>query len=1478
VGLPAGFGGKKDLCYLTQHGFSAFNSMKTILIPSFACLLAISLPAQTIGPVSGQSSAETIVGYQIGQQDGNSRVWQKIVKITDEQGNFIFQTNAAYVELASGLNYWASNQWQAAKEEIDGYAGGAIAQFGQHKVIFANNLNTAGAIDLQTPDGKELRSHVLGLSYYDSASGKTVLIAQVKDCQGQIVGSNQVVYADAFEGVSADAQYIYRRGSFEQNVILKSSPPAPESFGLNSTSTVLQVLTEFDGAPTPNVTVVTNQIRSTDALTDEFLDFGVMKMVPGKAFVVGQNPLDGVRVAKQWTTVNGRTILVEAVKIPAILSQLNQLPVSQQTNVKPMKNSVLNVVSTKPLLPALKVARSTKGKMKLARAGGAGVLASRSSKGLVLDYVTVNTSQSGYYFQGDTTYYISGTLTMSGTTTFEGGAVLKYAANASLNFYYGASIVWQGAPYHPVVLTAKDDNSVGQTISGSTGNPTFGAYANPALKLNDASSYSTIANFRIAYAQQAIYLQEIAPTFYDGQIVNCLNGIYVGLANAYLRNLLFANVETELNDLDDADVDVQNVTFGGYNASGGWLMSAQVAQWNASFKNCIIANCAGGFVNGPLGNLTGDHDGYYNDNGYNNGIYQYPKWETYDIPDYYGNPFQTVGAGNYYSTDAGFRYSGTPNIDIALISDLIKKTTFPPFIPNATVPYSTGWGQTASRDTYAPFYPDLGYHYDPLDYLLPTSAFGETISSGVTLTLANGVAVGMTSQYGFILNSGSTFISQGGTGTGVNPLNQVVWYQTVQEQPVSFAGSRTATAIFNPSVNSASSIQASFTDFSMLGYRLPFFSSAIGPQFFSMLSLNNCQLRDVNLTVGGQIQNGNCSQPATVTLQNNLWERSTVSLFNGCVIYSQGSQYFFYQNPLVLNAYNNTFWQCTNSLTYDASGAQCYPAWTIADNLFDGGSTSFSGNGNYAGHINASHDAYETMPSQLRGPGDQTLSSSVNYAAGPLGIRYIGSTSPINALISSGSRSASDAGLADYYTILADQIPDGDNGDGHYVDIGFHYPVDINAVSITPGSNAIRPNGSDPGETGYFFVNNSGQDFVTVYYTISGTAQNGVDYNTISGAIVVPPGGNEIFIHPIADSQPEFDKTVTLTLTPNNLYSIDPQNSSATILIIDNPSTIFTVVTSLNSPVGIDYDPTTNALIVSVEGGFNSQPYNFVRVGLDSSGELTINNWSEIQGLTDEVKLHIAKSTANGFTIGQMFFSNNGAVNWVGELSPDATTFNLLFAELINDTYIRGGLYIDQSGSFSGDLIAVTGDHPDTGGGVWRIKSSGVATRLADINDNPYPHLEGVITLTNDLAKWGPWAGKILTGAESAVDQNNNYDPMLYTIDPNGSVTPYDTMMMVLGGIGSEDFDLIPTNQDLYCVNEGNNTIEKVSSTLFNNYVGDLLITQSGDGSYSATPKLFIISWNNSAGKFIIRSISHPNRNFEHVTFAPISLPSQPLQ
>jgi hypothetical protein len=104
-------------------------------------------------------------------------------------------------------------------------------------------------------------------------------------------------------------------------------------------------------------------------------------------------------------------------------------------------------------------------------------------------------------------------------------------------------------------------------------------------------------------------------------------------------------------------------------------------------------------------------------------------------------------------------------------------------------------------------------------------------------------------------------------------------------------------------------------------------------------------------------------------------------------------------------------------------------------------------------------------------------------------------------------------------------------------------------------------------------------------------------------------------------------------------------------------------------------------------------------------------------------------------------------------------------------------------------------------------------------------------------------------------------------IDTNGVIASYAL------GIQPEDFDLIPPNQDLYCADEGRNQIVKVSRSLFTHYWGDLLITQSGDGVGYGIGALFIVHWDSTSSTFQVHSISYSSQ-FEHVTFAPINLPS----
>ncbi len=83
---------------------------------------------------------------------------------------------------------------------------------------------------------------------------------------------------------------------------------------------------------------------------------------------------------------------------------------------------------------------------------------------------------------------------------------------------------------------------------------------------------------------------------------------------------------------------------------------------------------------------------------------------------------------------------------------------------------------------------------------------------------------------------------------------------------------------------------------------------------------------------------------------------------------------------------------------------------------------------------------------------------------------------------------------------------------------------------------------------------------LNVNYAISGTATNGIDYQSLSGSVVIPDGqlGVNLVMTPIDDTGVEGTETVTLTILPGTGYGPD-RPTSATYEIADNENSAITV-------------------------------------------------------------------------------------------------------------------------------------------------------------------------------------------------------------------------------------------------------------------------------------------------------------------------------
>lgn len=286
------------------------------------------------------------------------------------------------------------------------------------------------------------------------------------------------------------------------------------------------------------------------------------------------------------------------------------------------------------------------------------------------------------------------------------------------------------------------------------------------------------------------------------------------------------------------------------------------------------------------------------------------------------------------------------------------------------------------------------------------------------------------------------------------------------------------------------------------------------------------------------------------------------------------------------------------------------------------------------------------------------------------------------------------------------------------------------------------------------------------------------------------------------------------------------------------------ISTDFNTPIGIDYHEPTNSVVISVNysSGF---PRNFERINFDGSHVA----FSGVSGFTDEVKIATVRSgNISGFTTGDLFVGN-GVDGQIVRITDGGATVLNPWVDLpgAGNGLMRGSLYVDRTGVFGGDLIAVT-----TAGEVWRVNSAGVPTFIADVNT----HLEGVITVPND-PQYGPLAGKIIAGAEG--------QGLLYAVGADSSTSTFDLDVNV------EDIDLIPDNENFFGVNFGTSKILGAPASNFDSLAGHILLTQethAGSG-------LFDLFWNGVDLQALALPLdlgsAFPGQ-WEHVTFAPAGI------
>ena len=356
-----------------------------------------------------------------------------------------------------------------------------------------------------------------------------------------------------------------------------------------------------------------------------------------------------------------------------------------------------------------------------------------------------------------------------------------------------------------------------------------------------------------------------------------------------------------------------------------------------------------------------------------------------------------------------YRQAGTTSIAPDLLARLAVKTTYPP-IAYANTQITSGIITTPPqrpRDTGSPG-PDLGYHYNPLDYIFTHCSVGSD------MTFPAGTAVGW--QQGPQGLPGLYFSGSGDTVEFNGTLNNPCYFvrcNTVQEADASGDG----TGIAGSGLDNAY-LHATFTRFSALGDSAAF----VDGNWINADSINNCEFWSG--LIGGTVTNlqlicGNC-----------LFDRSFIN-FSGNANSVWG--YLYLQNctlhggELTLNNYPNDYLSA-----YGFGSA------------FDGTTMEVGGTYN-VNNSGSSYNAYlsvatTTLPSDQ----DDVTVGSFNWQSGPLGNYYL----PAGSLLINADENQQASGI--------DVIVNGATGtqrplssfttdpinqtsDANLVDIGYHY-------------------------------------------------------------------------------------------------------------------------------------------------------------------------------------------------------------------------------------------------------------------------------------------------------------------------------------------------------------------------------------------------------------------------------------------------------
>jgi len=240
-------------------------------------------------------------------------------------------------------------------------------------------------------------------------------------------------------------------------------------------------------------------------------------------------------------------------------------------------------------------------------------------------------------------------------------------------------------------------------------------------------------------------------------------------------------------------------------------------------------------------------------------------------------------------------------------------------------------------------------------------------------------------------------------------------------------------------------------------------------------------------------------------------------------------------------------------------------------------------------------------------------------------------------------------------------------------------PDNTSLVTVAATTATTDTKGAAPG---VFTVTRTGgtSAALTVFYTLSGAAQNGVDFASLPGSVTIPAGATTATVNVSAlstSASATINKDAMLTVSPGPNYTVGT-NSSAAVTIFYNPGTLY--IASLRA---VSSAPTSTAYGTAT-----------VQLSSDNSFALVNVSFSSLSSPETAVYLRLGSGTDVGADIVRLPTGQVSGQTWTIQPTGTYTAADLvqalkdgrIFLDIQTSAYPGGelrGSFIQSSGSLT---------------------------------------------------------------------------------------------------------------------------------------------------------------------------------------------------